>query len=290
MSGDSNPTTRICVLSDEYLRDWQVDALERAVNVTNAELSLVVVNDPPTSVIDPDTAAEAVNDRVSLSTIRLFLQVLSRERAWALVIAERKLAEELGLADPPSKRVRVDDVDVFDGVDVKRVAPLEDDHWTELQHGVVERIRDESDVAIRFGFGLIRGDVLTAPRHGVLSFHPADIRRYRGLGPPKAFLDDRRKVGVTLQRLSEDIDAGTIVAFDEVDVSDCGTLWSIYERVNEVQSDLLAEGVANLSNPAFTPTEVGALGPYYSTKNRRRPGFALRVLSKNIYGRISSQG
>jgi folate-dependent phosphoribosylglycinamide formyltransferase PurN len=290
MSGDSNPMTRICVLSDEYLRDWQVDALERAVNVTNAELSLVVVNEPPTSEIDPDTAAEAVNDRVSLSTIRLFLQVLSRERAWALVIAERKLAEELGLADPPSKRVMVDDVDVFDGVDVKRVPPLEDDHWTELQYGVVERIRDESDVAIRFGFGLIRGDVLTAPTHGVLSFHPADIRRYRGLGPPKAFLDDRRKVGVTLQRLSEDIDAGTIVAFDEVDVSDCGTLWSIYERVNEVQSDLLAEGVANLSNPAFTPTEVGALGPYYSTKNRRRPGFALRVLSKNIYGRISSQG
>ncbi len=39
------------------------------------------------------------------------------------------------------------------------------------------------DVLIRCGKGILRGDILYAARHGILSFHHADNRINRG-GPP----------------------------------------------------------------------------------------------------------
>jgi methionyl-tRNA formyltransferase len=120
----------------------------------------------------------------------------------------------------------------------------------------------------------------------MLRFHPADIRNYRGLGPPQAFLDGKRQVGLTLQRLNDEIDAGEIVAIDHVDVSDCNTLWDIYEVVHELQVTMLASGLQAVIDPSDAPIEPESLGRYYSIKNRREFLFAWRVLSKNIRGHI----
>lgn len=122
-----------------------------------------------------------------------------------------------------------------------------------------------------------------------MSFHPADIRRYRGLGPPQAYLDGRDAVGVTLQRLTEDVDGGRIVAYDEVDVRDCSTLWDVYDEVHAVQTTLLAEGIRNPRAPHFEVVEPDSLGPYNSIAKRRDPGFAGRVLAKNLYGHVREQ-
>ena len=54
------------------------------------------------------------------------------------------------------------------------------EHFTEDD---LDAIRDHQlDVLIRFAYGIIRGDILDVPRHGVWSFHHGDIERYRGGG------------------------------------------------------------------------------------------------------------
>ena len=65
------------------------------------------------------------------------------------------------------------------------------------------------DVLLRFGFGILGGDVLDVARHGIWSFHHDDERVIRG-GPPSFWevADGHATTGVLLQRLTERLDAG----------------------------------------------------------------------------------
>ncbi len=71
----------------------------------------------------------------------------------------------------------------------------------------------EPDVAVRFGFRILRGPVLRIPKHGVWSFHHDDNHVMRG-GPPGLWevLLGWPSSGAVLQRLSEDLDAGEALA------------------------------------------------------------------------------
>ncbi|QLD87208.1 methionyl-tRNA formyltransferase [Natronomonas halophila] len=278
--------SRMGVLTDPYLTETQVRSLSHAVSEADVEIPLVVVNATDEPDYDPDLEAEAVNGGLGLGTARLFLDVLRRERAWGLVIAEKKLGELAGSDAAASRQIPVEDVECLSEAEFRYVAPHMDGNWSELPSETVEEVRESCDVVVRYGFGLLKGEVLDAPEYGVLSFHPADIRQYRGLGPPQAYLDGRQKMGVTLQRITEDIDGGELVAYAETDVSDCATLWEIYDRLDDLQVELLTEGIRNLRDPSMEITTPDSLGEYYSTTSRRTPSFAGRILLKNITGRL----
>jgi folate-dependent phosphoribosylglycinamide formyltransferase PurN len=274
------------VLAEPYLTETQVRSLEYAVNEAGVEIPLVVVNVTDDATYDPDLAAEAVNGGLGLGTIRLFLEVLRREKAWGLVVAEKKLDELTGSEAAGGKRIPVESVECLADATVRHVEPITDGAWSELPPNTVEELGERCDVVVRYGFGLLRGDALSAPDHGVVSFHPADIRKYRGLGPPRAYLDGRDRMGVTLQRITEDIDGGDLVAYSETDVRECSTLWEIYDRLDDLQVELLAEGIRTLRDPDREVATPESLGEYYSTTERREPGFAGRVLLKNLAGRF----
>jgi hypothetical protein len=68
------------------------------------------------------------------------------------------------------------------------------------------------DFMIRFGFNIIRGDILSSARYGVWSFHHDDLDRYRG-SPPcfwEVYMGDR-STGITLQRLTDRLDSGIVL-------------------------------------------------------------------------------
>ena len=276
----------MCVLTDRYVQESQINTLEKAIEEGEVELPLVIVNDPVESEIDPGLAASATNERFGLDTVRLFVDALKYEGAWALVYAEKKIAELLGERAASSSRIPVEEVPCLSDSEIHYTTPIVDGAWSELPQDAVKLTRENCDVAIRFGFGLLRGDILEAPEFGVLSFHLADIRQYRGLGVQQAWLDDRERMGVTLQRINEEIDGGEIVAYDETDVSDCATLWEVYDVLHELQAELLVEGLDNLRNRPTEITPPDSLGPYYSLNSRRGITFAGRTLLKNVSGRI----
>jgi len=74
------------------------------------------------------------------------------------------------------------------------------------------------DFILRFGFDIIRGDVLTAARYGIWSFHHDDERVVRG-GPP-GFWEFMRHIprnGVILQQLTDELDKGLILKRIQLD-------------------------------------------------------------------------
>jgi hypothetical protein len=77
----------------------------------------------------------------------------------------------------------------------------------------IEAIRAHNlDVLLRFGFNILRGDVLQSARYGIWSFHHGDNDFYRG-GPALFWeLVERSQLsGVMLQVLEEALDAGLVL-------------------------------------------------------------------------------
>lgn len=68
------------------------------------------------------------------------------------------------------------------------------------------------DVILRFGFNIIRGEILKVPRYGIWSYHHGDNDFYRG-GPAHFWelVEGNPLSGVMLQILSEELDAGTVL-------------------------------------------------------------------------------
>jgi hypothetical protein len=77
----------------------------------------------------------------------------------------------------------------------------------------LEKIRREQfDILIRCGSGILRGGILQSARLGVLSFHHGDNRVNRG-GPPGFWEVYHRasRTGFVVQRLTEELDGGEVL-------------------------------------------------------------------------------
>ncbi len=68
------------------------------------------------------------------------------------------------------------------------------------------------DFILRFGFNIIRGEILNAATYGVWSFHHDDENKYRG-GPPGFWpiMKNDSVSGAVMQRLTDRLDAGIIL-------------------------------------------------------------------------------
>jgi hypothetical protein len=77
----------------------------------------------------------------------------------------------------------------------------------------IECIRaHQLDVLLRFGFRILRGDILTAARYGVWSYHHGNGELYRG--GPSCFwelYEANPITGAVLQELTEELDAGLVL-------------------------------------------------------------------------------
>jgi hypothetical protein len=286
-----------CVLANRCLLGWQVEALEQMVERTGVEVDLVVKNttedlDDPGFGRGASPLGEAAynnHDRITLDDLRLFALMLRREGPWAFVLAEKKLSWLLGWSQPDlMQRYPLEEVAVLADADTVACSPEPvDGDWCDLPGEVVDRVVAETDVVIRFGFNLLTGRIIEEPANGVLSFHPADIRKHRGLGPAQPFVYGEDEAGATLQQLTDTLDGGNVVSIETVDITDARTLDDIRERVNRLQVEMLATGIERLQQPDFEPAEPDSLAPYTSIEARRAPGFAFRALTKNLAGRAA---
>jgi hypothetical protein len=102
---------------------------------------------------------------------------------------------------------------MLSGIESIAVEPIGERFVHRFPAEAVEQIRGRNlDLLIRFGFNIIKGDILSATRYGVWSYHHGDNEFYRG-GPPHFWeLYERNPLsGVILQVLTEELDAGLVL-------------------------------------------------------------------------------
>ena len=194
---------RVGVLVDGFEQPaWIVGALRELVDAGVAEIALVVLN--------------ATDPYATPTPIRSFPQRVAnwwRQRDVLPYIAYRRFDHRryVRAGDPESPE---DATGLFAGVPVVRVAPRMTKFCDYFDDAAVAEIRaHDLDVVLRFGFRILKGQALHIARYGVWSFHHGDNTRNRG-GPAGFWevMDAEPVTGAVLQVLSEELDAGLVLA------------------------------------------------------------------------------
>jgi hypothetical protein len=206
-SSSSKPPLRIGLLLDSTELSRALASVVADIARSNfARIELVIFNassrpaaaaPPPSSF--PRRILRLLSDAKARSSAAWTLYTRLDERFWH--VDDDPLATE-------------DCAPLLNGVDTLMVEPLTKGFVHRFPPDAVEKIRAANlDVLIRFGFNIIRGDILRAARYGVWSFHHGDNDAYRG-GPAHFWelYEGSPLSGVILQVLSDDLDAGRVLA------------------------------------------------------------------------------
>jgi hypothetical protein len=108
----------------------------------------------------------------------------------------------------------IDCAEKLSGIESLKITPIVKGFVHRFAPPDIEEIRKRDlDVILRFGFNILRGDILTTARYGVWSYHHGDNEFIRG-GPSHFWElhEGYTLSGVILQVLTEEIDAGLVLA------------------------------------------------------------------------------
>jgi hypothetical protein len=172
---------------------WQADCLQELAGTGLAAPALLILNDAET--VAPRPLGARILGAVTDSRLlwRLFRRsVMKRVAAVRPHDAAQLFAGVASIACKVERRGKFSEYFAPSDIDAIRAHDL--------------------DFIIRFGFGIVRGPVLEAARHGVWSYHHGDLEHYRGM--PPGFWEVYRGdpvCGVTLQRLTDRLDGGIVL-------------------------------------------------------------------------------
>ena len=148
------------------------------------------------------------------------------------------------------------------------------------------------DFILRFGFGIIRGDILSAAGYGVWSFHHDDEMIYRG-GPP-GFWEIYRGdpvSGAVMQRLTERLDGGIVLKKGYLKTvmhswrESHGRLLEVSSAWPALVADELASGAGNGDAGRFSAGAAPSLtvAPLYRVPgNLKMINFLLKIFRNRI--------
>jgi len=169
------------------LEAWQADCVRRLLELDNVQLALLIVDS------DAGTSTKPLRQ----VPFRRWLYTLYR-RSWFRRWPRQILDQQNIFRDvpqlTPTITLRGKSSQIFDAKSVATIASY------------------NLDFILRFGFNIIRGEILEVPRYGVWSFHHDDEKKYRG--SPAGFWEiyyDDPVTGAMLQRLTDRLDGGIVL-------------------------------------------------------------------------------
>lgn len=187
----NSPKIRVAVLTrGESLETWEADALRAVKTLPFAEIVLEIA------------------DGTSEENKRFGHKITSYQ--WKRLFWNRwfKRSGNIDATRPVSTS------DIFKGVPRIVVQPqLKGKHTQYFAETDIAAVRSHApDVILRFGFNILRGEILTIAKHGVWSYHHADHETIRG-GPAGfwEYILGHDITGAILQRLTEKLDDGILL-------------------------------------------------------------------------------
>lgn len=178
---------RIVLLLDTLdVAAWVWEAINQVKQVPNAQIVLAVINKTPKP-----------SGKKSPFLYRLY--------RWA----DRKLFLKQPDAFARKNLSSIPDWEVPEF----QVKPIQKKYSDYLDSETIEQIKSyQPDLILRFGFRILRGEILNLSRLGVWSYHHGDIETFRG-GPPCFWevIQGKEITGVVLQQLTEKLDDGLVI-------------------------------------------------------------------------------
>ena len=114
---------------------------------------------------------------------------------------------------------------------------------------------------------IISKPLLSIPKVGFLNLHPAFLPYNKGWHTPSWAILDKTKYGATLHFMSNDLDAGDIIAQREIEVKQNVTANELYQSVLKVEEQLFKDSFTNLLTLKPTRTKQVKEGTSYNKKD-----------------------
>lgn len=209
---DLNRTIRFGVMLDgDAVEQWQFDTVKLLID-NGIELSLIIKNG------DESKPYKSFGDKVLHYPYR---QILFR--IWHRYFFKPEAKQQTNFMEEISRfrsaslemtrEESVISTEVEKSPALMTVIPIIKGISTYFSSDDIEKIKSfDLDFILRFGFDIIRGEVLNSARYGIWSYHHDDERVVRG-GPP-GFWEFMKKIpsnGVILQQLTDKLDKGLIL-------------------------------------------------------------------------------
>ena len=117
----------------------------------------------------------------------------------------------------------------------------------------------QPDVCVLAAYGrLLRQPILDVPRHGFLNLHPSLLPKHRGPAPIRgALLEGAEVTGVTIMRLSLEMDAGDLLLQEEAPIRPDDTALTLTPRLAEQGAALMVRALelVETGQAVFTPQD-----------------------------------
>jgi hypothetical protein len=178
---------RIGILLDSLtLQAWQAETIRQIVHTQFAEIRLLIVNQRPKPSGNPSPFLYKVYRKIDRILFKTELDAFSNESIFSTL---EKTTKQL------------------------QITPIQKKYSDYIQAEDIAQIKSQNlDVLLRFGFRILKGDILKSAKYGVWSFHHGDPEYYRG-GPPAFWevMNAQNLTGSVLMQLSESLDQGKIL-------------------------------------------------------------------------------
>ncbi|MEQ8625611.1 MAG: hypothetical protein RJQ00_00885 [Vicingaceae bacterium] len=173
---------RFAVLLDsKWLKKWQADAIEDLIKSELAECVQLIQN----------------KNETSYTTIKLSLGY--------------KIIDRITRNSGPLEVVNIEDL--LTSIPLVKVKPIQKGNANYFADEDLDSIKQLNlDFLLRFGFGILKGEILSIPTFGVWSFHHGDPTQFRG--GPAGFWEIYNKSHTTaaiLQRINHQLDQGEVL-------------------------------------------------------------------------------
>jgi hypothetical protein len=174
--------------NSNYLQKWQLETISHLVSGGHS-CALLIVNGNPAPVKRP--LEKIIRYPYSNLLIRFWFRYVIRPESKTMVDLTFVLPYTPGITCLTSKKGYAD---YFASEDIATIKS------------------NNLDFILRFGFGIIKGEILEAAKYGVWSYHHDDDRKYRGVptGFWEIYYNDPVNAAI-LQRLTNQIDSGVIL-------------------------------------------------------------------------------
>jgi hypothetical protein len=190
------------LVEDGNLPAWAFEMVQQIKESEYAKISLIIENDVKKTTPNLSLREKIKNNKHRLGT--LFVRKI-------LEVIYDKLIDRVKTLPNATKSISCDEL--YMGIPLIKARPIQKKHSDYFVENDIEKIKEcQLDVIIRLGFRILRGDILSASKYGVWSFHHGDNHLNRG-GPAGYWesLESWPETGAILQILNEDLDNGQVL-------------------------------------------------------------------------------
>jgi len=243
---NSKRRLRVGLLLDSFIQPkWVFNIIKELQGSSFAEICLIIKNE---TTVQPQSRLSKYWQN------RKYLLYAFYNRIDAQARIQKDALQEINLHE------------IVANVPVIGVQPVMKKYSDWFPEAAIEKIRAfDLDVALSFGFRILRGEALRISRHGVWSYHHGDNLLNRG-GPAGFWevMEGTPTAGAVLQVLSEDLDNGEVLDRTSVRTADRFSVRGTRNNLFRRSSSFVMRKLKELSDTGKVATEENLFRPYYN--------------------------